>query len=85
MDLALNNNLQWLMCHKTNPTHTNKLYMQNLEYVLEKETHKLLWDFAMQTDHLILVRRQDLVIVNNKKKKKRKKENLPNGGLCAPV
>ena len=38
--------------------------MLNPEYVLEKETHKLLWDFEIQTDHLILAKRQDLVIIN---------------------
>ena len=33
--------------------------------------HKLLWDFNIQTDHLISVRHPDLIIIN-------KKENLPN-------
>ena len=37
-------------------------------------THKLLWDFNIQTDHLISPRRPDLIIINNKKKK----ENLQN-------
>ena len=32
------------------------------------ETHKLLWDFEIQTDHLISARRLDLIIVNNKKR-----------------
>ena len=31
--------------------------------------HKLLWDFKIQTDHLISARRPDIII--NKKKKKR--------------
>ena len=30
-------------------------------------THKLLWDFDVQTDHLILARRPDLIIINKKK------------------
>ena len=30
--------------------------------------HKLLWDFNIQTDHLILARRPDLIIINKKKK-----------------
>ena len=34
---------------------------------MENETHKFLWDFEIQTDHLISARRQDLVIVNEKK------------------
>ena len=55
--------------------------MHHPESILENETHKILWDFEIQTDHLISARRPDLVIVN----KKKKKENLPKGELCVPV
>ena len=48
--------------------------MHNPKSVLENETHKLLWDFEIQTDHLILARRSGLEIVNNKKKKKKEKK-----------
>ena len=44
--------------------------------VLEDETHKLLWDFDIHTDHLISARRPDLIIINKKKKKKKKKERI---------
>ena len=30
-------------------------------------THKLLWDFDIQTDHLITTRRPDLIIINKNK------------------
>ena len=40
---------------------------------LENDTHKLLWDFDIQTDHLISASRPDLIIINKKKKKKRRK------------
>ena len=30
--------------------------------VLENDTHKLLWDFDIQADHLISARRPDLLI-----------------------
>ena len=30
--------------------------------------HKLQWDFDIHTDHLISIRRPDLIIINNKKK-----------------
>ena len=58
--------------------------MQNPESVLENETHKLLWDFEIQTDYLTSARRPDLIIINKKKKKKKKKkkENQQNYGLC---
>ena len=64
--------------------------MHNPASVLENGTHKLLWDFDIQTDHLISTRRSDLIISNNnnnnkkKKKKKREGENLQNSRLCCP-
>ena len=36
--------------------------------VLKNDTHKLLWDFDIQTDHLISARRPDLIIINKKKR-----------------
>ena len=48
--------------------------MHNPEYVLENDTPKLLWDFDIQTDHLISAKRTDLIIINKKKKKKKKKK-----------
>ena len=45
--------------------------MHNPAPVPENDTHKLLWDFNIQTDHLILARRPDLIIINKKKKKKK--------------
>ena len=60
--------IHWKLCKKLKSDHTNKLYMHNPESVLENETHKLFWDFEMQTDYLILDKRPDLVIVNNKKR-----------------
>ena len=51
--------------------------MHNPAPVLENDLHKLLWDFNIQTDHLFLTRRPDLIIINNNKK-----ENLQNCRLC---
>ena len=42
--------------------------MQNPAPVLENATNKLLWDFNIQTDHLIPARRPDLIIINKKKR-----------------
>ena len=44
--------------------------MHNPAPVLENNTHKLQWDFDIQTDHLISARRPDLIMINKKKKKK---------------
>ena len=45
--------------------------------------HKILLDFEIQTDHLILIRRPDLILINkkqkqNKNKTKPKKQNNNN-------
>ena len=60
--------IHWEMCKKFKFDHTNKWYMHNLAHVLENDSHKLLWDFNIQTDHLILSRRPDLIIMNKKKR-----------------
>ena len=58
----------WELCKKFKFDRTNKLYMHKSEFVLENETHKILLDFEIQTDHLISVEGSDLVIVKKKKK-----------------
>ena len=44
--------------------------MHTQESVLENETHDIFWDIEMQTNHLILARRPNLVIANKKKTQK---------------
>ena len=46
------------------------MIMHNPAPVPEIDTHKLQWDFDIQTDHLISARRPDLIIINKKKKKR---------------
>ena len=53
--------------------------MYKQESVKENMTHKIFWDFQIQTNHLIKVRRQD-----REKKKRKKKENLPTSAHCRP-
>ena len=60
--------------------HTNKWYMHNPAPVLENNTHKLLWDIDVQTDHRISARKPDLI----KSTKKTKNEKLQNCRLCCP-
>ena len=45
------------------------VYMHNPISVMENDTHKLLWDFDIQTDHSISARPPDLIIINHKKKR----------------
>ena len=44
------------LCKKFKFDHINKWYMYNQTSALENDTHKLLLDFYIQTDHLISVR-----------------------------
>ena len=54
--------------------YTNKWNLHKAESVLENET---LWNFEIQTDHLIPTRRPCLVLIN-----KKKRDNLPS---CGPL
>ena len=42
--------------------------MHNPAPVLENDSHKLLWDFNIQTDHLIPARRPDLIVIDKRKR-----------------
>ena len=51
--------------------------MHNPASARENDTHKLLWDFDIHTDHLISARRPDLIVINkNEKKKKKRKKRI---------
>ena len=56
--------------------------MYNPALILENDTHKLLWDFNLQTDHLIPARRQQQKNNKNQQNNNNKKENLQNCRLC---
>ena len=60
--------IHWDMCKKFKFDYMNKWYMHNPAPVPENDTHKLLWDFDIQTDHLMSAIRPDLIIINKKKK-----------------
>ena len=53
--------IHWDMCKKFRFDHTNKWYMYNPATVLENERHKLLWDFDINTDHLISAKWPEIV------------------------
>ena len=53
--------IDWVMCKEFKFNHSNKWYMHNPAPVRENATHKLLWDFNVQTNHLIPARRPDLI------------------------
>ena len=43
-------------------------YQHEPESVLENEDYKILWDFSIQTDHVIEARKSDLVLVDKKER-----------------
>ena len=45
----------------------NKWYEHEPESVLENEDYKILWDFSIQTDHVIKAQRPDLIVVDKKR------------------
>ena len=87
--------IHWELCKKFKFDHTNKWNMHNPESILEKKTHQLLWDFEIQTDHLISARRFNNQQKKNPTKTPNKqtnkqtnkqpsspKKNFPNCGFC---
>ena len=45
--------IPWELCKKFKFDDISKWYMHKSESVRENKIHKLLWDFEIQTDHLI--------------------------------
>ena len=58
----------WEQCKQLKFENTTKWHMHKPESAQENETHRILWDFQIQTDHLILAKRPDVVIINTKKR-----------------
>ena len=58
--------IYWKLCKKFKFDHTTKWYMHKLESILENEMNKILGDLKTQSDHLILVRKPDLVLIKKK-------------------
>ena len=56
--------VNWELCKKLNFDYTNEWFMHIQESVLENETQKILWDYGIQVDLLMLIRRPYPLIVN---------------------
>ena len=61
--------IPWELCKILEFDHTTKWYTYKPESVLLNETHKILRDFVIQTDHPIPARRPDLILINKKNKR----------------
>ena len=60
--------LHWKLARKCNFEAGDKWYEDESESLLENEDYKILWDFSIQADHVIEVRRPDLVVVDKKER-----------------
>ena len=60
--------VHWKLARKCNFKAGDKWYEHEPEKSLDNEDHKVLWDFSIQTDHIIEVRRPNLVVVDKKER-----------------
>ena len=60
--------VHWKLVRKCNFEAGDKWYEHEPESVLENEDYKMLWDFSIQTDHVIEARTQDLALVDKKER-----------------
>ena len=60
--------VHWKFARKCNFEAGDKWYEHEPEGVLENEDYKILWDFSIQTDHVIEARRPDLVVADKKER-----------------
>ena len=51
--------IHWELCKKFKFDQTNKWYKHDTESFQENKTHKILWDYEIQTDHLISDKRPE--------------------------
>ena len=58
--------VHWKLARKCNFEAGDKWYEHEPEKVLEHEDYKILWDFSIQTDHVIEPQRPDLVAADKK-------------------
>ena len=52
----------WELCKNLKFVHADKLYAYKPESLLENDMYTIIWDFAIQTDPLVLARKTDLVL-----------------------
>ena len=55
--------IHWDICRTFGVNVSEKWYNHEPESVVENDTCKVLWDFAIQTDHVIEARRPDLILI----------------------
>ena len=61
--------VHWSLCEKYGIERAERWYKHRAEAVVETERVKILWDFNIQTDHVIQHRRPDIVVVEKEAKR----------------
>ena len=60
--------INWELCRKYGLAASERWYEHQPETVTENDSYKLLWDFSIQTDHVIQARRPDVILIDKEKK-----------------
>ena len=60
--------IHWELCGKYGLAASERWYEHQPETVMENDSCKLLWDFSIQTDHVIQARRPDVILIDKEKK-----------------
>ena len=56
--------IHWEVCIKIGFDVNENWYKHETDKVVENDSQKILWDFTIQTDHIIEARRPDMVIID---------------------
>ena len=60
--------IHWELCRKYRLAASERWYEHQPETFTENDSCKLLWDFSIQTDHVIQARRPDVILIDKGKK-----------------
>ena len=60
--------IHWELCGKHNLERAKYWYDHQPAGVIENDSHKILWDFMIQCDHVVEHRKPDIVLVNKEEK-----------------
>ena len=58
--------VHWDVCKKYGIVVNDKRYQHESGSVIENDRCKILWDFTVQTDHIIQARRPDMIIIDKR-------------------
>ena len=72
--------VHWDVCRKYGIEVKDKWYQHEPGSVIENDKCKILWDFTVQTDHIIQARRPDMIVIDKETNKAQ-----ANNRLCYPI